>query len=55
MGIVSIFQHRLSCVGILQEHKDSDWGGADSVVFVAGKGEEETDYWVSVAAHGSNR
>ena len=51
MGIVSIFQHRLSCVRILQEHKDSDWGGADSVVIVAGKGgEEQTVYWVSVAA-----
>eukprot|EP01048_Picozoa_sp_COSAG05_P006451 COSAG05_NODE_418_length_10011_cov_18.784100_5_plen_1012_part_00 len=34
----------------MQEHKDTDWGGADSIVIVAGKGgEEQTVYWVSVA------
>lgn len=34
-----------------QENKDSQWGGADSVMIVAGKGEEDTTvYWNSVAA-----
>ena len=34
----------------MQSKKAVDWGGADTIVFVTGKGaEERTVYWVSVA------
>ena len=40
-----------AALGPFQKHKEDDWGGADSVMLVAGKGDEEaTVYWVSVAA-----